>query len=41
MQSATDAGVINYGVVFVGNDRVEDAMQEATVIAQNVNECLW
>ena len=38
VQSATDVGVINYGVVFIGNDRVEDAMREATVIAQNVTE---
>ena len=36
VQSATDAGVINYGVVFIGNDRVEDAKREATIIAQNV-----
>ena len=38
VQSATDAGVINYGVVFIGNDRVEDAMREATIIAQNVTK---
>ncbi len=33
---ASAAGVVNYGVVFIGNDNVEEAMFEALEIAQQV-----
>ena len=33
---ASEAGVINYGVVFIGNDNVQEAMFEALEIAQQV-----
>lgn len=35
---ASAAGVINYGVVFIGNDNVEEAMFEALEIAQQVRD---
>ena len=38
VDSATDAGVKNYGVVFIGNERVEEAMFEALEIAQQVRD---
>ena len=37
-ESASAAGVKNYGVVFIGNDRVEEAMFEALEIAQQVRD---
>ena len=38
VQDATDAGVINYGVVFIGNNRTEEALEESKIIAQQVDD---
>ena len=38
VDNATDAGVTNYGVVFIGNDKTEEAMFEALEIAQQVRD---
>ena len=38
VDSATDAGVTNYGVVFISNDKTEEAMFEALEIAQQVRD---
>ena len=38
VQDATDAGVINYGVVFIGNNKTEEAMEESKIIAQQVDD---
>ena len=38
VDSASAAGVKNYGVVFIGNDKVEEAMFEALEIAQQVHD---
>ena len=38
VQDATAAGVTNYGVVFIGNNRTEEAMEESIIIAQEVDD---
>ena len=38
VDSASAAGVTNYGVVFIGNNKIEEAMFEALEIAQQVRD---